>query len=211
MIETKSPDQDVKKIVNTTEKALKFIGVVNVALVLIWVLIPDLGVDHLTTVTWMTPASLAIAFSIGTTNAFITLMYLRRAALRVRLDTQPPMWVTQPARQILGVGIVWATVSLTTGSLLGVTAQYLPGTVITVSAKVKTVVSWHRRSACRSEIIVLPENHHNTMTFCLLLQSGHQIGPADLEPNENVFLQLRQTTFGSVVEFVNRTPKLGPQ
>lgn len=149
------------------------------------------GLDRLTTVTWTTPLVLVMAgvaavavFSILLRELGITMARTRAAALSA----------------IFAVAIF-----IVAGTLLGVMAQHVPGTIVASTAMIERVErSKSMRNACRLKVRARLEHRDGAISFCVRTARGGSIGPNEIKAGDVMKLRLRETVLGTIVESASR-------
>lgn len=156
-------------------------------------LVLPLGIDRLVTVQWMTPLVLGLTAVAGGC-AFLILFRDMASAMPF------PKAATLSA---MVSGAIWFLL----GTLLGVLAQHVPGTIVEGTAIVEDQhLSRSSRSVCRVKVKAKSRSDGSKMEFCVRTTRGGPIGPDDLRVGEVIQVRLRETLLGTSVESANRVP-----
>jgi hypothetical protein len=177
------------------------------------VVIGYVGIDKLTTVDTLKPATLAVssAFAIITAVFVAVAWFTLRDDVLVRTE-QSHLWKLKKDR--VGVwwlgGIAWMVINALaaawlSATFLGVLAQYLPGKL----ESVRGVVEYNREvgtpsTSCRRRLGVRDHSRRTLIRVCLYKLVNGGIGPANLVAGETVTMTVVDTVFARVIKQVQR-------
>lgn len=174
--------------------------------ILLWLALILIGVDRFTDLSASPPLSRAIVGGWAVMNFYFT--------LRAYLVSDEPTYRIQRLKQgnrfgWIAAGILFAaSLSALSGivanRLVKTTAQYLPGEHRLLSGEVTAVRTQRGRGICRFYATVLPLHAGKKMRVCVQVNIRSAIGPLDLEPGQNVTLQVKDTLLGTVALGIKR-------
>jgi hypothetical protein len=174
---------------------------------LVWMVLPLIGIDRLTTVDNSTMLSVTISgVACGLGAIFGWRAWFRPqndnlvgARKRMKQD-QRARWI---AAGILSVLLPALILTYATDQFTAVAAQLLPGDVLRYSG---TVTKIHHaiasRSLCRVVVSIELDNAHGNATFCLTIAGASVSDSISLAVGDAVILNEKRGAFGQAVESV---------
>lgn len=169
-----------------------------------------LGLDRLTTLTWMAPVPICIAVGSGLLASFLV-----AREILVRTITTAESVAAKHAegnvnrtgflRGILLVLMIGFAIFYLIGTLLGIGAQHLRGTAYEADGIVASLKhNYSARNPCLLKVIATSAVDDNQWKFCLQTAHGDAIAPSDLEIGDGIRLRVRDTALGTVIESASR-------
>jgi hypothetical protein len=192
------------------ESSLSFLLRGAAGYLLVWMVLPSVGIDRLTTVNNFTAISVTlsgIACGLGVVCGWRAWFGLRDDKL---VGARRRMKRDQRGKWVIGgfLSMILPALILTyaTKQFTGVAAQLLPGAALQYRGTVTTI---HRiltaRSQCRVRASIELDNAQGTTTFCLNTSDTSAVD--SLAEGDTVVLNEKRGVFGQSVESVEHVPR----